>query len=45
MRAHAGRGSMSKTKWLESLEKAVAERVAALKSELKMQPCQWERRR
>lgn len=45
VRAHAGRGSMSKSKRLESLEKAVAERVAALKSELDTDPAEPERRR
>jgi hypothetical protein len=45
MRAHAGRGSMSKRKRLESIEKAVAERVAALKGELDKDPAESERRR
>lgn len=45
VRAHAGRGSMSKSKRLESLEKAVAERVAALKSELDSDPAGPEQRR
>lgn len=36
---------MSKSKRLESLEKAVAERVAALKSELDTEPAEPERRR
>jgi transposase len=44
VRAHAGRGSMSKAKRLESIEKAVAERVAALKSELDTDPAEPERR-
>jgi transposase len=44
VRACAGRGSMSKRKRLERIEKAVAERVAALKSELK-DPAEPERRR
>src|SRR5271167_4421899 len=45
VRAHAGRGSMSKGKRLESIEKAVAQRVAELKSELDMDPAEPERRR
>ena len=45
VRAHAGRGSMSKRKRLESIEKAVAERVAALKSELDKDAAEPERRR
>jgi transposase len=44
-RARAGRGSMSKRKRLESIEKAVAERVAALKGELDKDPAEPERRR
>ena len=44
-RAGAGRGSMSKRKRLERIEKAVAERVAALKSELDHDPAEPERRR
>jgi hypothetical protein len=44
VRAHAGRGSMSKRKRLESIEQAVAERVAALKSELDTDPAEPERR-
>ena len=44
-RARAGRGSMSKRKRLESIEKAVAERVAALKSELDQDPAEPERQR
>src|SRR5208282_1265162 len=45
VRACAGRGSMSKRKRLESIEKAVAERVAELKSELDKDPAEPERRR
>jgi transposase len=45
VRACAGRGSMSKRKRLESIEKAVAERVAELKSELDKDPSEQERRR
>jgi len=44
-RAGAGRGSMSKRKRLERIAKAVAERVAALKSELDHDPAEPERRR
>lgn len=44
-RACAGRGSMSKAKRLRRIEKAVAERVAALKSELDQDPAEPERRR
>ena len=44
VRAHAGRGSMNKAKRLESIEKAVAERVAELKSELDTDPAEPERR-
>lgn len=40
VRAHAGRGSMSKRKRLESIEQAVAERVAELKSELDTDPAE-----
>jgi transposase len=43
--ACAGRGSMSKRKRLEKIEKAVAERVTALKSELEQDPAEPERRR
>src|SRR5205823_14172028 len=45
VRAYAGRGSMSKRKRLERIEKAVAERVAALKSELDTDPGQQEQQR
>ena len=45
VRACAGRGSMSKRKRLERIEKAVAERVAELKSELDNDPAEPERRR
>src|ERR1700682_85076 len=45
VRAWAGRGSMSKRKRLEILEKAVAERVAELKNELDKDPGEPERRR
>jgi transposase len=45
VRAAAGRGSMSKRKRLESIEKAVAERIAGLKSELDKDPAEPERRR
>jgi transposase len=45
VRAWAGRGSMSKRKRLENIEKAVAERVAELKSELDKDPGEPERRR
>ena len=45
VRAWAGRGSMSKRKRLERIEKAVAERVAELKSELDKDPGEPERRR
>jgi len=44
VRARAGRGSMSKRKRLERIEK-VAERVAALKEELDKDPAEPERRR
>jgi transposase len=45
VRAWAGRGSMSKRKRLKRIEKAVAERVTALKSELDSDPAEPERRR
>ena len=45
VRACAGRGSMSQRKRLESIEKAVAERIAELKSELDEDPGEPERRR
>ena len=45
VRACAGRGSMSKRKRLERIEKAVAERVAELKGELDKDPGESERRR
>jgi transposase len=45
VRACAGRGSMSQRKRLESIEKAVAERIAELKSELDKDPGEPERRR
>jgi transposase len=45
VRAGAGRGSMSKRKRLERIQQAVAERVAALKSELDKDPAEPERRR
>ena len=45
VRARAGRGSMSQRQRLESIEKAVAERVAELKSELEKDPGEPERRR
>jgi TolA-binding protein len=45
VRAHAGRGSMSRRKRLERIEKAVAERVAELKDELDKDPAELERRR
>jgi transposase len=45
VRAHAGRGSMSKRKRLERIQKAVAERVAELKDELDKDPAEPERRR
>ena len=44
-RACAGRGSMSKAKRLQKIEKAVADRVAELKSELDNDPAEPERRR
>jgi transposase len=45
VRAYAGRGSMCKRKRLERIEQAVAERVAALKSELDTDPGEPERQR
>src|SRR6201987_3857511 len=45
VRTCAGRGSMSKAKRLQKIEKAVAERVAELKSELDNDPAEPERRR
>jgi transposase len=45
VRAYAGRGSLCKRKRLESIEQAVAERVAALKSELDADPAEPERQR
>jgi len=45
VRAWAGRGSMSKRKRLESIEKVVAERIAELKGELDKDPGEPERRR
>jgi hypothetical protein len=45
VRAGAGRGSMSKRKRLEKIEKVVAERVATLKSELDQDSAGPERRR
>jgi transposase len=45
VRACAGRGSMSQRKRLEHVEKAVAERIAELKSELDKDPGEPERRR
>jgi transposase len=45
VRARAGWASMSKAKRLGSIEKAVAERVAELKSELDTDPGEPERRR
>jgi len=45
VRAHAGRGSLCKRKRLERIEQAVAERVAALKSELDRDPGEQEQRR
>jgi len=45
VRAYAGRGSLCKRKRLESIEQAVAERVAGLKSELDMDPAEPERQR
>jgi transposase len=45
VRAGAGRGSMSKGKRLQKIEKAVAERVTALKGELDKDPAEPERRR
>jgi transposase len=45
VRAHAGRGSLCKRKRLETIEQAVAERVAELKSELDTDPGEQEQRR
>lgn len=45
VRARAGRGSLCKRKRLDSIEQAVAERVAALKKELDADPGGTERRR
>jgi transposase len=45
VRAYAGRGSLCKRKRLESIEQAVAERVAELKSELDTDPAEPERQR
>ena len=45
VRARAGRGSMSKRKRLERIEKAVAERIAELKNEVDTDPAEPERRR
>ena len=45
VRARAGRGTLCQRKRLESLEQAVAERVAALKNELDADPGGPERRR
>jgi len=45
VRARAGRGSLRKRERLESIEKAVAERVAALRSELDTDPGGPERQR
>jgi transposase len=45
VRAWAGRGSMRKRKRLASIAKAVAERVAELRSELDKDPAEPERRR
>ena len=45
VRAHAGRGSLCKRKRLESIEQAVAERVAELKKDLDTDPGGPERRR
>jgi transposase len=45
VRARAGRGSMSKRKRLENIEKVVAERVAELKGELDKDPGEPERQR
>jgi len=45
VRARAGRGSMSKRKRLENIEKVVAERVAELKGELDKDPAEPERQR
>ncbi|MGH3427098.1 MAG: transposase [Mycobacteriales bacterium] len=45
VRAYAGRGSLCKRKRLETIEQAVAERVAELKSELDRDPGEQEQRR
>jgi transposase len=45
VRAYAGRGSLSQRQRLQKIEKAVADRVAALKSELENDPAEPERRR
>jgi transposase len=45
VRAYAGRGSLCKRKRLESIEQAVAQRVAELKSELDTDPAEPERQR
>jgi transposase len=45
VRAYAGRGSLCKRKRLETIEQAVAERVAELKSELDTDPGEQEQRR
>src|ERR1700757_1654529 len=45
LRSCAGRGSMSKAKRLQKIEKGGAERVAELKSELDNDPAEPERRR
>jgi transposase len=45
VRARAGRGSLSKQRRLERIETAVAERVAALKTELDQDPASQERGR
>jgi transposase len=45
IRARAGRGSLSQRQRLQKIERAVADRVAALKSELDNDPAEPERRR
>jgi transposase len=45
VRAHAGRGSLSRRQRLQKIKQAVAARVAALKSELDKDPAEPERRR
>ena len=45
VRACAGRGSLSQRQRLQKIEKAVADRLAALKSELENDPAEPERRR